>query len=129
MTGAHNGRRRLVAERLQLIENPVEAVRLKRSETRNVLRQHPPRHEFPHQSQEIGPEPARVSGACASSSETRRLTRDATADEVDGREAVTGAHVSKPGSAGPVSPEDAVAEVINLHLPSAGHASALEPEI
>jgi len=68
MTGTHNDRRREgVARRLQLVANPVEAVRLKRNETKNVFCQHPPRCDLPHEAQEVGPKPAIVRCAVSSS--------------------------------------------------------------
>lgn len=134
MTGTHNDRLDFVARALQFITDPVEAVRCEANEASRVLCQHPSGCNFPHEAQELGPEPSAVVFSLALAGDAGGLAGRATDDGVDNPAA--GAHVGSRDEsdvaalpdAGPVALERAPAVGVDLDVPDTRPSSALEPE-
>lgn len=84
MTGTHTHRRcEGVARCLQLVADPLKAVRLKRNDAKRILCHEPLGATLAHETQELRPQPSRVVFAFALPREAGGLTGDAGDDGID----------------------------------------------
>lgn len=126
---------RIEPERGQIPENLSES---SSKEAWDVLHEDVSRSYQANDTGELRPEPAVVVEPSPLPGGAERLAGEAAGDEVDGLDAVGTAsaalivdvsHVGVAGHVGPVLGEDATAPLVDLDLPAAGPAGALEAEV
>jgi hypothetical protein len=83
MDGTNNDRPCFVARRLKLTADPVEALRLKASDSERVLCQHPAGSNLAHDAEEVRPEPSIVKRAEPSPCHRCGLTGNSSGHNVD----------------------------------------------
>jgi hypothetical protein len=124
-TSRNNERLRGVASSLQVRKHLVEA---HADVTSNILKQAPSGPECADNRKHVRPEVTVILRAASLPGEGKRLAWVSAANKVNCGElcAVESLDVSPARDAGPVFCENAVAIVINLHLPGARHTSAFK---